>query len=107
MLNIYYINIQYYLFITFANHIKKNEIITTMLENLFQWYINNQAELVKKYNGKYLVIAENDKVDAFDSSYDALLFAEKEYGLGNFIIQECSPGDGSYTQTFHSRVVFC
>ena len=77
-----------------------------MLQEQFNWFLENQSDLVKKYNGKFLVIKDKSIVGAFDREDLALIDAEKKYGLGNFIIQECTPGEGSYTQTFHSRVVF-
>lgn len=77
-----------------------------MLKDLFQWYLDNQAELVKEYEGKYLVIKDNSVVGAYTFEDIALNEATKNYGLGNFIIQLCTKGDAAYTHTFHSRVVF-
>lgn len=77
-----------------------------MLKDLFQWYLDNQAELVKEYNGKYLVIKDNSVVGVYALEDIALKEATEKYGLGNFIIQLCTPGKDAYTQTFHSRVVF-
>lgn len=77
-----------------------------MLKDQFNWYLENQSDLVKKYNGKFLVIKDKAVVGVYDKEDIALIDAEKKFGLGSFIIQECSPGEGSYTQTFHSRVVF-
>lgn len=77
-----------------------------MLKEQFQWYLENQSELVNKYNGKFIVIKDKSVVDIFDTQDLALISSEKKYGLGSFIIQKCTPGEDSYTQTFHSRVVF-
>jgi hypothetical protein len=77
-----------------------------MLQEQFKWYLENQNELVNKYNGKFLVIKDKSVVGVFDREDIALIDSENKYGLGKFIIQECTPGEGSYTQTFHSRVVF-
>lgn len=77
-----------------------------MLKDQFNWYLENQSDLVKKYNGKFLVIKDKTVVGVYDQEDIALIDAENKYGLGSFIIQECSPGEGSYTQTFHSRVIF-
>ncbi len=67
------------------------------LEALFQWYLDNQEELVKKYNGKHLVIRENKEIDAYDDENTAYFEAEAKYGLGNFILQLCTPGKEAYT----------
>lgn len=76
------------------------------LKALFQYYLDNQGELVKKYNGKYLVIKDNSIAGVFDSEESAYCDAVNRYGLGNFIIQLCTPGDGAYTQHYASRVIF-
>lgn len=77
-----------------------------MLKDLYLWYIENQKELSKKYEGKYLVIKDNSVVDVFSDKQKALDEASNKYGLGNFIIQLCSTEEDSYTQTYHSRVIF-
>lgn len=67
------------------------------LEKLFQWYLDNQEELVKEYNGKHLVILENKEVIPYDDENTAYFDAEAKYGLGNFILQLCTPGKDAYT----------
>lgn len=78
----------------------------TSLETLFNYYLTNQSELVKQYNGKHIVLVNNQVVGAFDTMEEAYNYAETNYELGTFLIQLCTPGDEAYTQTFHSRVVF-
>lgn len=67
------------------------------LEQLFQWYLDHQEELVKEYDGKYLVILDNKEVIPYDDENTAYFDAEAKYGLGNFILQLCTPGDEAYT----------
>lgn len=67
------------------------------LEQLFNWYLEHQEELVEKYNGKYLVILENKEVIPYEDENTAYFDAEAKYGLGNFILQLCTPGDEAYT----------
>jgi hypothetical protein len=76
------------------------------LQNEFQWYLNHQNELVKKYNGKHLVIKNKAVVGAYDTPLEALTDAKKNYETGTFLIQLCTPGDEAYTHHFHSRVAF-
>ena len=76
-----------------------------MLEDNFKYYLKNQDELVKKYNGKFIVIKDNKVVDVYETYEDAYFESETKYELGTFIIQHCLPGDESYTHTFHSRVI--
>jgi len=37
---------------------------------------------------------------------EAYIKTIKDHELGTFLIQECLPGEDSYTQTFHSRAIF-
>lgn len=67
------------------------------LEQLFQWYLDHQNELVEKYNGKHLVIKDNEVVAAYDDENTAYFDAVEKYGLGNFILQLCTPGKDAYT----------
>jgi len=77
-----------------------------MLDKEFKYYLDNQDELVKKYNGRVLVIIGDHVVDDFDSYDDALFDSVKKYELGTFLLQECTEGEEAYTETFHSRVIF-
>ena len=76
------------------------------LSSLFQYYLDHQDELVKEYDGKYLIIHDNAVVKAFDSENEAYLYAKGTYGLGNFLLQLCTKGTEAYEQHFMSRVVF-
>jgi hypothetical protein len=76
------------------------------LRNEFKYYLSHQPELVKKYNGKYIVIKDQVVIGAYDQEPEAIEETIKEHNLGTFLIQKCEPGTESYTQTFHSRVIF-
>jgi hypothetical protein len=77
-----------------------------MIEKEFKWYLENQSQLIEKYNGKFLIIQNNSIIGDYDTEEDAVFDAQKKYEQGTYIIQFCSPGDDAYTQHFHSRVVF-
>lgn len=77
-----------------------------MLEKEFQYFIDNQNELLKKYNGRFIAIVGEQVVGDYDSFDQAIDETMKEHELGTFLIQECTEGEKAYTQTFHSRVVF-
>jgi hypothetical protein len=76
------------------------------LENEFKFYLENQSELVKKYSGKYIVIKNSEIIGVFDSEIEAIEKTSINHELGTFLIQKCESGNESYTQTYHSRVVF-
>ncbi len=77
-----------------------------MLDKEFNYYIENQEQLVQKYNGRYIVIVGEEVVGDYNSDSEALFESKRKYELGTFLIQKCMPGSESYTQTFHSRVTF-
>lgn len=80
--------------------------MSTSLEKEFKYYLNHQDELVKKYNGKFIVIKDSHILGVYDTELEALEKTSKENELGTFLIQKCAPGSDNYTQTFHSRVAF-
>lgn len=77
-----------------------------MLEKEFEYYVNHQDELVKSYAGKFIVIKNEKVIGVYDSEIEAYTDMVKKEDVGTFLIQECQPGNESYTQTFRTRVVF-
>lgn len=76
-----------------------------MLENEFKYYLNHQSELVKKYNGRFIVIMGETIIGDYASHSEAYNETIKTHQLGTFLIQHCLPGKESYTQTFYSQVI--
>jgi hypothetical protein len=76
------------------------------LEKELDYYIKHQDELIKQYEGKYLLIKDQKVVGSYDTELEAYQDAKSKYELGSFLIQPCLPGEQNYTQTFHSRVTF-
>lgn len=76
------------------------------LEKEFDYYIEHQDELVKKYNGKYIVLKDGNVLGVYDNELEAIEQTAKKHELGAFLVQKCEPGSESYTQTYHSRVAF-
>jgi len=77
-----------------------------MLKKEFNWYLDNQTELVRKYKGKFIVVKNQEVIGIYDSEIEAYSESAKTHELGTFLIQECQPGEENYTQTFRSRVIF-
>ena len=77
-----------------------------MLDQEFKFYIDNQNELLKKYNGKFIAIVGDKVVGDFDTFEEAVDKTTLHYQPGTFLVQECTEGEDAYTQTFHSRVIF-
>jgi hypothetical protein len=76
-----------------------------MIENEFKYYLAHQAELVEKYNGKFIVLKNEQVIGSYDSNREAYSETVKKETLGTFLIQHCTPGSESYSQTFHSQVI--
>lgn len=77
------------------------------LKKDFDYYLAHQAEMVEKYNGKFVVIKDGEVIGAYDNELAAIVDAQKKgHKAGTFLVQLVSPGDTAYKQTFHSRVVF-
>lgn len=62
-----------------------------------EYYKEHQDELVEKHNGKTLIFQDENIVDIKDTLKEAYDFAIEKYGIGNFSLQEVSPGEDSYT----------
>ena len=71
----------------------------------FKYYLDHQAELVKKYNGKYLTIVGKKVVGAYNDEDEAYYMGRERYGAGNFLIQLCTPGDSAYTLRFFTPII--
>lgn len=76
------------------------------LKKEFNYYLKHQDELVKKYNGKFIVIKGTKVLGAYDTELEAVQETSKTKELGTFLVQKCESGNESYTQVYHSRVAF-
>ena len=80
--------------------------MSSPLQKEFEYYLANQAEMVEKYDGKFIVIKDCKVLGVFDNELTAITESQKEHKLGTFLIQKVTPGDTAYSLTFHSRAVF-
>lgn len=76
------------------------------LKQEFEYYLAHQAEMVSKYNGKFIVIKDRQVIGVFDKQVSAVTETQKNHKVGTFLVQKVEPGTAAYTQTFHSRVAF-
>lgn len=72
-----------------------------MLRDEFHWFIDNQDELVRRHNGKVLVIKNREVVGTYNSEPEAYWDATTKHELGSFLIQRCEPGRSAYTVSIH------
>lgn len=76
-----------------------------MIEKEFKYYLKHQSDLVKKYNGKFIVLKNEKVIGVYNSHSEAYNETVKKEELGTFLIQHCLLGSDSYSQTFHSQVI--
>lgn len=62
-----------------------------------EYFIAHQKELVDKYNGKCLLMRGEKVVGAFDTMNEADLEGIRQFGDGNFSLQNCIPGKEAYS----------
>ncbi len=74
------------------------------LKREFEYYLEHQDELVKDYDGKFVVIKDLHVIGSFDSALEAVEKTSEQHERGTFLVQKCTAGPASYTQTYHSRV---
>ncbi len=72
----------------------------------FLFYLENQDEMVQKYDGKVVAIKNQEVLGAYDSALAAVMETRKLHKMGTFLVQRVSEGDEAYTATFNSRVTF-
>ena len=82
------------------------DVMPSQLQDEFEYYLAHQAELVEKYNGRFVVIKDDDIIGVYDDEIVAITETQKTHELGSFLVQKVEPGESSYTQTYHSRVAF-
>ena len=76
------------------------------LQKELEYFKAHQEELVKQYEGKFIIIRDQNVEGVYDTEIEAYTEAQKKFELGTFMIQQCVAGKESYTQSFHSRVSF-
>lgn len=76
------------------------------LREQFAFYLAHQEELLKEYAGKAIVLKDNKVVGEYESEWDAVEQAQKEYKPGTFLVQLVTPGTSAYTVHIASNQVF-
>ena len=74
------------------------------VNNEFRYYLDNQDDFVKKYDGKVIVLKNHEVLGTYDTELDAIMKTRKEHEPGTFMVQRVSEGEDDYTVTIHSPV---
>ena len=75
-----------------------------LLKREFELYLDRQAEMVEKYDGRVIVLKDNQVIGDYGSSPEAVAATSEKHPLGTFLVQRVSEGNKDYTQWFRSRV---
>lgn len=74
-----------------------------MFDTELDFFIENQEELVKSYDGKILAIKGREIIGVYDNYLEAYLETRKKHKPGTFAIQKCIAGPDAYTITIATR----
>lgn len=69
------------------------------------FFIANQEDLVRNYQGKILVLKGPALIGVYPDVLSAYTETQKEHPLGSFMIQPCVPGPEAYTVTITSTIL--
>lgn len=70
-----------------------------MFKDELEFFIANQARLVKEYGGKILVIKGQAILGVYDTAFQAYIETQRQHEPGTFMIQSCQPGPEAYSVT--------
>ena len=68
----------------------------------FEFYRNNQDDIVEHYDGKVVVLKDHVVIGAYDSHLTAFTETVKDHEQGTFMIQQVSQGSEAYTAILSS-----
>ena len=77
-----------------------------MLKDDFRYYLTHRDELLKKYEGKFLAIKDQQVIGVYMDETEAINKTALDHELGTFLVQECSADPNSTKQTYYSRAIF-
>ena len=78
----------------------------TALRDEFEYYLEHQAELAAKYQGRYLVIKGHRLLGDYTTADEAVRSTTPAHEPGTFLVQRCDADPESTKATFRSRVRF-
>ena len=61
------------------------------LNKQLRYFEENKDSLLEQYGDLFVVISNNLDIAAFDSEYEAYIYGRDHFGLGNFLLKDCSP----------------
>lgn len=75
------------------------------LKELFEYFESQQDRLFPEHSGEFALVADNAIHGLYETREAATGDGIKEFGIGNFLVQEILPPDQRIVE-YHSRVAF-
>ena len=75
-----------------------------MLQEEFNFYLEHQGALAKKYGDTVIVIKDKTVIGVYNSEEEAIKETTRTHELGSFLVQKCSADPSSVLHTYRSRV---
>jgi len=72
----------------------------------FRFYKAHQQELAQQYEGKVLVLKDDEVIGVYDDEFVAFQEASKMHPPGTFAVQPCEYPENDTVHRFNSRVSF-
>jgi len=60
------------------------------IQKQVNYFGKHKAELLKQYQHKFIVISPELQISSFDTLSAGFDFGTKEYGYGNFLLNDCT-----------------
>ena len=58
-----------------------------LLDRQYQYYLKNKDTIFQKYEGKHVIIHDEQVIDAFYSEREAYIYCVQHFQMGTFFIQ--------------------
>ena len=78
----------------------------TALRGEFEYYLEHQAELAEQYQGRFVVIKNDEVLGDYETAEEAVRATAPTHEPGTFLVQRCDADPESTKVTFRSRVRF-
>jgi hypothetical protein len=64
-----------------------------LLDKQYQFFVQNKQELLDKYEGKFIVIHDEELVGNFNTEKDAYVYCVTHFKIGTFFIHQVEAED--------------
>ena len=77
----------------------------TLLDQEFDYFIENQQDIFKKYGNKYVIIKDKQVAASFEDEITAIIESRNKFDKGTYIIQKSGPDSSVYSLNSHISTI--